>query len=331
MCTNTVWPKISAMASNCRNDLKTTEIPQAFMIGGGISSDGVKVEETGRKYYDFILHYIHIDGRQGTSKTRTWKIIRRLLFIARSTGSESAHALRDLMDSQLKQFDTSIENLNKEFTFVTDCAATMPTVFGASVSPNRVSYSELWIACIAHQFNTAMKNAYEDENCSFIQSDMENLKVLIRIFTKSGLNEKSPSGKSLKKEVPTRFGTTFYTVERFLSSASKVTRVLGSEDQEAARSIEAFDKIKCNMSSFVNLEAIVTRFKPIRHAQTLLEADSKPTIMQVIPALETIKKKLRLLSNGVRQGPDLIIVEGGAQTLAKSTLDALDKIQIHDL
>lgn len=51
--------------------------------------------------------------------------------------------------------------------------------------------------------------------------------------------------------------------------------------------------------------------------------------MHVVHSSE-IKKKFRLLSNGVRQGPDLITVEYASQTLAIATLDVLEKIIIHD-
>lgn len=46
----------------------------------------------------------------------------------------------------------------KIFTFVTDCAATMPKIVGASVSTNVAHLSEKWIGYISHTLNTLMKH-----------------------------------------------------------------------------------------------------------------------------------------------------------------------------
>lgn len=75
-------------------------------------------------------------------------------------GSETADTLRELIFSNLATFDTSIDALKHHFTFVTDCAATMPAVFGASVSPSRILLSELWVGYVPQQLNTAMKYRY---------------------------------------------------------------------------------------------------------------------------------------------------------------------------
>lgn len=327
----TVRDTITLMADNLRSDFKSEELPNVLRDGGGITSDGVKIEETGKKYYDFLLHYLSIGREDPISKKRPWKIVRRLLFIARCSGTESASCLREMMDKQLCEYGCSIETFSHSFTFVTDCAATMPAVFGASVSPNRVPFSEKWIGCIAHQLNTAMKKAYDDVSDISIRQDIENLKKLIRLFKKGGMNEKLPAGKALKQEVPTRFGTTFDMVERFLLASSDVVRIIESSDQEAAKSAsEVYDAIKCINSTFPSFQAIVTCFAPIRHAQTLLEAAETPTIMLVLPAVEDIKRKVQMIANGVRQGPLFSPVSPEDQSLASSTLAALDRIVLHD-
>ena len=118
----------------------------------------------------------------------TWRFCTRLLFITRCVGPESAQAISELLDKNLNQFNSSIEKLKSSFTFVTDCAATMPAVFGASVSPNRVPYSERWVGCMPHQLNTVMKHAFEKVTDSAFENDVGHLKKLIRIFKKSGMN-----------------------------------------------------------------------------------------------------------------------------------------------
>lgn len=119
-------------------------------IGGGISCDGVKIEETGKKYYDFVVQFIDIGRMDPSSRRRTWRIKTKVLFIARCSGSESAESLRGLVDNSLKVYNTCVDHLRDRFTFVIDFAATMAATFGSSVSPNRVPFSERWVGCIPH-------------------------------------------------------------------------------------------------------------------------------------------------------------------------------------
>lgn len=80
----------------------------------------------------------------------------------------------------------------------------MPAIFGASVSSNRVPYFDLWAGCISHQLNTAMKYAFENVEDKTFRKYMNHPKKLVRIFKKSGLNEKLPPGKDLKLQVLAR-------------------------------------------------------------------------------------------------------------------------------
>lgn len=115
-----------------------------------------------------------------------------VFFITRSKGFQSVLSLRNLFDNNLNEYGTTIEMLKRCFTFVTGCYATMPAVFGAYVSKNIVNYSELCIGCIEHQFNTAMKNAFDCISDPSIKQDTENLKKSIRRFNNSGMNENLP-------------------------------------------------------------------------------------------------------------------------------------------
>lgn len=137
------------------------------------------------------MHCFLVECEDPISKRKPWKLIRRLLFITRCKGSESSLSLRDLFYNNLIEYSTSngIEMLKTSFTFVTDCASAMPPAFGASVSTNRVPYSEPWIRCLAHQLNTAVKNAFDCVSDQTIKHDTENLKKLIQIVKNSGINE----------------------------------------------------------------------------------------------------------------------------------------------
>lgn len=117
------------------------------------------------------------------------------------------------------------------------------------------------------------------------------MKKLIRIFKKSGLNDKTPSGKELKQEVPTRFGSIFDMVEWFIAASSNVKTVIELADKDAAKSSnDTFDSIKVVDSSYLSLDAIINCFHPISHAETMLEASYTPTITVVLLALEELKK-----------------------------------------
>lgn len=175
---------IIKMATNVRNELKSGGIAKIAPVGGGITCDSVKIEERGRKYYEFILNFIEVQKQRCVSKVKSWRIVTRLLFIVRCDGTEIAQALCEMTKKSLEQYDTKIDELSKNFTFVTDRAATIPAVFGSSVSPNRVAYSDRWIGCVSHQLNTAMKYTFADVSDQGIRNDTENLKKLIRIFKK---------------------------------------------------------------------------------------------------------------------------------------------------
>lgn len=96
-----------------------------------------------------------------------------------------------------------------------------------------------------------MKHAYDDINDWNIRSNMENFKKHIRIFKKSGLNDKMLTEKLRKREVSASFGTNFDIVERFILSASNVVSVIDNAEQDAAKSAnDAFYAIQCNNSSY---------------------------------------------------------------------------------
>lgn len=80
------------------------------------------------------------------------------------------------------------------------------------------------------------------------------------------------------------------------------------------------------------LEAIVIVFSPIRHAQTELEASSKPTIMKFIPILEYIKLKIIQYSSGMRDNHPKTFEPPSTftQELSKRTLEVLNNIQYHE-
>lgn len=87
------------------------------------------------------------------------KLIQGLFSSAQKMGV-NADIIRENIESnfqrtagaRLKEFETN-------FTFVSDCVATIHKVFGVSVSTHKIPYSERWVGCISHQFNTVVKHA----------------------------------------------------------------------------------------------------------------------------------------------------------------------------
>lgn len=86
------------MAGQCRSEIKNEINSNLIRYRGGITSDGAKVEENGKKYYEFIIHYLKIDKDEPITKKASWKMVRRDLFIVRWTGSENSQSLRETID-----------------------------------------------------------------------------------------------------------------------------------------------------------------------------------------------------------------------------------------
>lgn len=56
-------------------------------VGGVITLDGMKIEETEHKHYFIIINYFHIKLEDLINKKSQWKVMRLIFFIARFKGS----------------------------------------------------------------------------------------------------------------------------------------------------------------------------------------------------------------------------------------------------
>lgn len=87
-------------------------------------------------------------------------MISKVLFMEKCTGYEPADALRKFVSHKLeKSYEIKITDLERTFTFVTDCTATMPAFFGASVSSDRFAYYEILLGCVSYQLNKERKKS----------------------------------------------------------------------------------------------------------------------------------------------------------------------------
>lgn len=56
-CAKLLKEEIKLIGDHCREKLKKS-LRQIATVGGGITCDGVKCEVTGKKFYEFLIHYI---------------------------------------------------------------------------------------------------------------------------------------------------------------------------------------------------------------------------------------------------------------------------------
>lgn len=63
----------------------------------------------------------------------------------------------------------------------------------------------------------------------------------------------------------------------------------------------------------------------------MLEAAESPTVMMVLPALEELNGKLKIILNGVRLNPDFNTVPTMDESLAFEALNALHRIIYYDM
>lgn len=338
-CYNTVRKEVITLSKVVQSEFKI-ELPKILEQGGAVTCDGVKLESNGKKYYNFNVSYLEVQRRKGPpSSGYEWKIRSRLVFLANHKGSESADCIRETIEKNLKSttgFELSAFENN--FTHVTDCAPVMARVFKASVSPNQIPYSARWVGCISHQLDTVMKNVITAEPIisSEISKNLNLVKSIVSTVKHADFNQEMPDGYSLLQESPTRFGTTFDVVKRFLKSAEQLQLLISSKSGDSKDKISknlsklstsTFDNRKC----YPALEAILDVFASIRHAQTELESSKKPTLVKVLPMLEELKTKLTFQSSGIVDPSTNVAPSEHTQLLAKRTLEALNNIDYHDL
>lgn len=224
-CGKTVGKEVKRIAAQINLNLKNL-INQVLECGGAVTCDGVKCPNSGSKFYDFVLHYIQRPMCM-FSRIEEWKNSTRVLFIVEHEDSEDALNIRTTIVKKLRS-EYSIDLVFLErCSFVTDCAATMPRVFDASVSPNQIPFSDRWVGCISHQLNTVMKHVVEStlpRESTIIQS-IDLVKKIVSSFKHASLNSKLVPGSALQQEVATRFGTACDVVERFTVAYSDVFNI----------------------------------------------------------------------------------------------------------
>lgn len=254
-----------------------------------------------------------------------------------------------------RSFDISFDGLMKTFTLVTDCATTLPCLIGASASSKKKPFGHNWMGCISHQLNTAMKHSLDAKvllqtsSLEPIVRALDDMKVIIRIFKKSNLNQEMGDSNRLIQEVDTRFGTTFDVVQRFLEVSCKAMDIIQESANNELR--KAADQLNVSVDEVGNLtfhalEAIYVAFRYVRVMQTEMEKGPSPTLDKLLPNLLFCMLGLEKAEDGelLMSKPDKMVQKRSADNKRLSSfphpilrafcgvfLRQLRKIEVHPL
>jgi len=84
----------------------------------------------------------------------------KVQLLQKQVGAESASAFRDMLGASLsQQCGLDFNQMMAQFTFVTDCATTLPCIVGDSASSSRVPFTQTWMV---HQPPTKQGNETRD-------------------------------------------------------------------------------------------------------------------------------------------------------------------------
>lgn len=121
---------------------------------------GLTQKISGRKYYDFVIHYVkETSGKPPSLRTK-------VLFPSPfGSGPNTGKNIRQLLkDTLYASMSINFDKFMEQFTFVTEFAAVIPIVVGSFASTTRCKWDESWSPGIVHMLNTAMKKAMIEMN-----------------------------------------------------------------------------------------------------------------------------------------------------------------------
>jgi hypothetical protein len=350
---STVAYTLKQQAVEARLDDVANVLPAAMKMGGGMCCDGLKKKRTGVKFYDLSLTFFVVTPQHVFGKQDKVTLCNRTLFVTEHApgNGESALAIRQTIDRALSdQFSgLSLDTLNEKFTFVTDWAATMPRIVGASVSEKIFPLSLKWAGCVVHQLDTCLGAAFNSslshdvsDNLIGAISDIKNMKKVIEGVKRADLNHQLPRGCAVFQEVETRFHSVYDVTVRFTSSLPHILKLIddGVAPESVSSAMAEILTVATPRSqdpsdvSAPRLLALVTVLKPVVEAMVTLQASQSPTLHLVLPLLTHILSKLLLLQHqsqalgvGLEDGYSTCVRELAAHL---STV-LLEKIVLHPI
>jgi hypothetical protein len=318
-------------------------IPRAKKYGGGMSSDGLKKKRTGIKYYDLTLHYFEVETFSEIGKDRLIALRTRMLFLAEHRGElgETAAAIRSTLESKLvADFGLTLSELQDRFTLVTDWAATMPRIVGASVSETMAPLNLAWSGCSAHQLCTVLRKLFDERDrhecpdLDAIHSDVEKMKAIIRIFKSCEYNHLLPDGMALFQESETRFHHLHDVTARFEKSLTQVMMVVEKQGNAGAQKLLGEMNIK-NFGADTrcpNLSGVVRVCRPFVNAIVKLQTTQSPSLYFVLPMYAWILTELKRMTKLETTSSFGNEEETAVIVLANKALKAIkEKLVIHPL
>lgn len=185
----------------------------------------------------------------------------------------------------------------------------MPAVVGASLSETNAPPSELWLGCITHHLNTAMKHTCRHLSLfnaapalTDIHTDLSAVKAIVTFMKHAGRNYLLSEGYSLLQESRPRFGKTFDVVQRFIKSAYLVEPHLSP----AMKSLCSGLRVEASPTGtyYPALMDIVECFRPPRSMQNSLETSRNVSIHAVLTVYIARRKMLLHLHMGFPASPE---------------------------
>ena len=156
-----------------------------------------------------------------------FRISAQALLLVQGPSVSNARNIRLTLEDALRdKYGIELCLLLENFTMDTDGAAVMARVASASISPDLHVPNEIWMRCMPHLLNNAVKKAMA--SCSqsdillVVAHDFHAMKKITEDANRGEWNHHLPEGFRFKQECKTRFGTHYYCAERFLKSASRL-------------------------------------------------------------------------------------------------------------
>ena len=312
-------------------------------LGGAVSVDSVTLKVQNRHFLDFTVHHLTISEGRTVLERPSFTIQSSTILFLESPDVASGQNMRSCIDEKLRAcYGVDFNSIQKQFTIVTDGAASMARMANSSVSLRVAPRDQKWMRCYVHVLQKCMQSVFEncsdDPLLSKVSSDFKFVKRIVEDSKRFGWNKDLPSGYKLMQNVETRFGTVYLVCDRFLKSATKVWSILLRLNRDTAReSFEALEKIDDSsgeIAGFPCLQAIVDAFKPVQECVVEFQASNVPTLHKILPSLQFCMSELSQVESGALIASDEgILYRPSVYSMRLSGLMKLElqKIEVHDL
>lgn len=155
---------------------------------------------------------------------------------------------------------------------------------------------KIQLPCFAHTINLIARSAIQRES---VNGCIAKTKSIVAFFNHSGVASdhlRKATDKVLIQDVPTRWNSTYYMIERFLEVKTQVNDILLSIPN---------DQMLVTGKEFELLNNVLTMLRPLEEATKIVSGDKYCTASTVIPIVSIIKDKLGKLSDNTQEAKDI--------------------------